>query len=64
MSANESLPTHAELAARLLRDAAAFFRTLGEQNPPLAEQMLENSAVFEQVASLVESDPLARLKEQ
>ncbi len=64
MSANESLPTHAELAARLLRDAAAFFRTLSEQNPPLAEQMLENSAVFEQVASLVESDPLARLKEQ
>lgn len=63
MSSNDTLPTHAQLAARLLRDAAAFFRTLGEQNPPLAEQMAENSAVFEQVATLVETDPSGRLKE-
>ncbi len=49
--------THAQLAARLLRDAASFFRTIGEQNAPLKIQMDENAAVFEQVAGLVEQDP-------
>lgn len=51
------MPTHAHLAGRLLRDAAKFFRTLGEQNPPLKPQMEENATVFEQVAELVEQDP-------
>jgi hypothetical protein len=51
------MPTHAEIAARLLRDAAGFFRTVGEQNKPLAVQMDENAAVFEQVAELLERDP-------
>lgn len=51
-------PTHAALAAKLLRDAATFFRTIGEQNEPLREQMTENSSVFLQVADLVEADPL------
>jgi hypothetical protein len=49
--------TNAELAARLLRDAAVFFRTIGNQNPALKTQMSENAEVFEQVASLVETDP-------
>ena len=49
--------THAQLAARLLRDAAQFFRTLAEQNEPLREQMIENASVFERVATLVEVDP-------
>jgi hypothetical protein len=51
------MPTHAQLAARLLRDAAGFFRTVGQQNEPLAEQMAENATVFEQIADLVEHDP-------
>lgn len=51
------MPTHAQMAARLLRDAAAFFRTLGEQNPPLAEAMRENASVYEDVAMLIEQDP-------
>ena len=51
------MATHAELAARLLRDAAQFFKTIGEQNEPLKEQMMENASVFEQVADLVENDP-------
>ena len=51
------MATHAELAARLLRDAAHFFRTIGSQNEPLKEQMTENADVFEQVANLVEADP-------
>jgi hypothetical protein len=50
--------THAQLSAKLLRDAAGFFRTIGEQNPPLKIQMDENSRVFEQVADLVEHDPM------
>jgi len=58
------MPTHAELAARLLRDAASFFRTIGEQNAPLREQMAENASVFEQVAALVERDPAGQLKEE
>jgi ABC-type nickel/cobalt efflux system permease component RcnA len=51
------MPTHSELAAQLLRDAAAFFQTIGEQNEPLRVQMMENAAVFSEVAMLVENDP-------
>ena len=53
--------THAQLAAQLLRDAANFFKTVAEQNPLLAETMAENASVFEDVADLVEKDPLAEL---
>ncbi len=49
--------SHTQLAAKLLRDAAVFFRTIGDQNPPLKPQMQENASVFEQVADLVEKDP-------
>lgn len=57
------MPSHAELAAKLLRDAAAFFKTIAEQNPPLKEQMDENSDVFEQVADLVEQNPTGQIEE-
>ena len=57
------MATHAELAARLLREAANFFRSIGDQNPPLKEQMAENSKVFEQVAGLVEKDPTGSIQE-
>jgi hypothetical protein len=55
------MPTHADLAARLLRDAAKFFRSLGENNPELKADMEDNADVFEQVADLVESDPYGEL---
>lgn len=55
------MPTHAQLAAKLLRDAATFFRNVGAQNPDLAEAMDENAAVYEQVADLTETDPLREL---
>ena len=58
------MPSHAQLAARLLRDAASFFRTIGEQNAPLKEQMLENATVFEQVAGLVEKDPNGQIVDE
>ncbi len=57
------MPSHAELAAKLLRDAATFFKTIAEQNPPLKEQMDENASVFEQVADLVEGDPNGVIEE-
>lgn len=55
------MPTYANLAAKLLRDAARFFRNVGEQNPPLQEQMMDNATVYEQVADLLEKDPLGHL---
>jgi hypothetical protein len=55
--------THSQLAAKLLRDAAVFFRTIGEQNPPLKIQMDENANVFEQVADLTEQDPMGVISE-
>jgi len=57
------MPSHAALAAKLLRDAAVFFRTIGQQNPPLKIQMDENADVFEQVATLVEQDPNGQIEE-
>ena len=51
------MATHADLAAKLLRDAAFFFRNVGEQNPSLKAEMDDNADVYEQVASLVETDP-------
>jgi hypothetical protein len=56
------LATHAELAARLMRDAARFFRNVGAQNEPLREQMNDNATVFDQVADLVEADPLGEIQ--
>jgi hypothetical protein len=57
------MASHAELAAKLLRDAATFFRTVGEQNQALNEQMSENASVFEQVAHLVETDPTGQIED-
>lgn len=51
------MATHAQIAARLLRDAATFFRNVAMQNEPLREQLNDNAAVYDQVADLVESDP-------
>lgn len=51
------MATYAHLAAKLLRDAATFFRNVGAQNEPLKEQMNDNAAVYDQVAALVEKDP-------
>lgn len=58
------MSTNAQLAAKLLRDASGFFRNVGEQNPPLQQQMNDNAQVYEQVADLVESDPSGELPEQ
>ncbi|MBU6474974.1 MAG: hypothetical protein KGL10_04340 [Alphaproteobacteria bacterium] len=55
------MATHAHLAAKLLRDAATFFRNVGAQNPPLKEQMDDNASVYDQVADMVENNPMGEL---
>lgn len=53
------MPTtsHVELAIKLLRDAAGFFRNVGEQNRSLKIQMFDNADVYDQVADLLKNDP-------
>lgn len=55
---------HFELADKLLRDAADFFLTLGEQNSLLAGQMSENAYVFKQLADLLSENPTGYLIEE
>lgn len=57
------MSTNAQLAAKLLRDASSFFRNVGEQNAPIAQQMNENAQIYEQVAAMVETDPTGELPE-
>ena len=51
------MTTYAELAARLLRDAAEFFQHLAKDNPDMAEPMNENAQMYLQVADLVAKNP-------
>lgn len=53
---------HGELAGRLLGDAANFFRGVGKQNPPIAEQMDLNAEIYEHIGKLVSSDPLGMME--
>ena len=55
------MPTNAELGAKLLADAAGFFRQVGEQNPAVKDQMAQNAEMYEQVANLVATDPNGEL---
>ena len=51
------MPSHAEIASKLLTDAAGFFTTLGDQNPELSDQMTENADVFRQMSALIAQQP-------
>jgi len=51
------MATHVDLAAKLLKDAAIFFRNVGEQNAGLKGQMDDNADVYDQVAELLRTDP-------
>jgi len=51
------MPSNAEVAAKLLRDAAGFFLAVGQQNPALNAEMEINAKTFRGIAALVESDP-------
>lgn len=52
------MPTHAELAAQLLNDAASFFKNVAEENTDVADDMRTNAGVFENLAHLMENDPM------
>jgi len=54
------MPTHAEIAATLLKAAAKFFRDVASQNPEVGEQMLTNADTYDTVAELVRTDPTGR----
>ncbi len=58
------MPTHAEISAKLLQEAAAFFRNLGEQNKEILTQMTENARVFDQMAELLSKDPGGRIDDK
>ncbi len=49
--------THAELAARLLRDAAHLFRAVGGRDGEAAARVSAFALLYERVADLLETDP-------
>ncbi|MDP6774332.1 MAG: hypothetical protein QGI63_08685 [Rhodospirillales bacterium] len=51
------MANHAQVAAKLLRNAAQFFRDVGGQNQQIQEQMENNARTYDTVANLVETDP-------
>jgi len=51
------MPTYAELTHDLLNDAAAFFKTLAEQNEPVRAEMSENAAIYERMAETLKHEP-------
>lgn len=51
------MATHASLAAHLLRDAALFYLAIARDNADIHDDMVENAAVYERVACLIEADP-------
>lgn len=53
------MPSHAWMAAKLLRGAATFFRTWCDVQPEIAEELKTNANSCDRVADLVEKDPLA-----
>ncbi len=51
------MTTNAQLAARLLREAAEIYRTLGGENSEVHQQMNDFGTLYERVADMVEADP-------
>lgn len=50
--------THAEFAARLLREAASIFRNVGGGDPASDDRAEEFASIYDQAAAMVEQDPL------
>lgn len=51
------MTTHAELAARLLREAAGIFRTMTWPDQEIKDRVETFSRLFDRVADLVDVDP-------
>ncbi len=56
------MPTYADLSAKLLFEAAHFFKTLAGQDENLRERLEENATIFEQVGQLIQNDPTGNLE--
>ena len=55
------MPTHAQLAAKLLTESAKFYRAVGSDNPQMRDNMESMASACDTVASLVASDPNGEL---
>ncbi|HSO41558.1 MAG: hypothetical protein ACXW25_05625 [Rhodospirillales bacterium] len=56
--------TNAEVAAQLLREAAGFYRTIGDSSPEMKDRMNEFGVLYEQVADLLDTDPAGLLTDK
>lgn len=54
--------THVAMAAHLMKSAADFFRSIGSQNEPIAEQMDMQAELFESLAAGLVENPNAALE--
>lgn len=55
------MPTHAQLAAKLLKESAKFYRAIGDDNPQMRDNMESMASACDTVAGLVETDPTGEL---
>ena len=51
------MTSNAQLAARLLREAAEIYRTLGANDSEAQQQMNDFGTLYDRVADMVELDP-------
>lgn len=51
------MPTHAEITARLLKDAADFFVNMAETNADIRKEMTENATMFRQTSQAMMTQP-------
>jgi hypothetical protein len=56
-----NIMTHAEFAAKLLRNAATIFRSVGGGDPAADDRADQFASLYEQMADLVEKDPLGKI---
>ena len=56
------MTTYADLAAKLLREAATMFRAMSGPDEDFAKRLEDFATLYEQVADLVEADPLGELQ--
>ena len=61
---HHAIMKHSDIVVHCLKDLAGFFRNMAEDNSPLENAMASSAQLCEQVAHLMETDPLATLSEE
>ena len=51
--------TYTDVAAQALREAARFYRLVGEQNPEVLDNLQRAALAFEAIAEQLDTDPNA-----